>query len=183
MSLDDICEKVAAPRADVLKRRNTLRRAGKIVSVSRCVYVLPDGDRDTNAFFSGRIRTAESNGATIDQLLNLYDEVLMAYAILMRSIMRSNQNLEQKERFLKDFKDLTLIGDRLMKRWNLEHVGYDNNARQAQEDAKVKAKKVESENIENLPPEERIVVVGEYDTVMKELFDNMPEPKLEARTV
>ena len=183
MSLDDICEEVEAPRADVLKRRDALMRSHKIVSVRRCVYALPDGDRDTNTFFSGRIRTAESNGATTDQLLNLYDEVLMAYATLMRSIMRSNQNLEQKERFLKDFKDLTLIGDRLMKRWNLEHFGYDNNTRQAQEDAKAKTVERERSEAENAPPEDKIVVVREYGESMRELLKKMEDSEREERTV
>ena len=189
MSLDDICENVEAPRADVLKRRDALMRSCKIVSVRRCVYALSDGAGDTNAFFSGRIRTAESNGATIDQLLNLYDEVLMAYATLMRSIMRSNQNLEQKERFLKDFKDLTLIGDRLMKRWNLEHFGYDNNARQAQEDAKAKTRQAEEEQIANAPVEQQVEVLGSFDLRTKELIDGFPtleslsEEETEEKTV
>ena len=182
-SAKDIYENVAEPRHALRNRIISLKRSGKIVSVRRGVYEISGDAGDRNAFFSTQTRTSVDNCATIDRLLNLYDEVLQAYASLMRAVMNSGQDLEKKEAFLKDFKNLTLIGDRLMKRWNLEHVGYDNNARQAQEDAKAKAKRVESENIENLPPEERVVVVGEYDTVMQELWDNLPEPEKEKRTI
>lgn len=183
---EDVYNNIDAPREALQTRIKRLKASGKIVSVKHGIYALPEDAEAENSFFSratAKLREKSDNAQTINTLLNLYDDVLIGYSLLMREVLNSNVNLESKERFLKDFKDLTLIGDRLLKRWNLENFGYDANTRQAQEDAKAKARKVESEDIASLPPEERVVVVGEYDSVMKELWDNLPESEKDKKTV
>ena len=190
-SANEIYEHITEPRDTLKKRVKALKQSGKIISVRRGVYALPGVEKCEPApetrFFSpkavGELRQKEDNAATINALLNLYDEVLIGYSVLMREILNSDQSLEKKENFLLDFKNLTLIGDRLMKRWNLENHGYDNNAKQAHEDAKAKTAKDEQKRIAEAPPEENIVVVREYGVTMKEILENMPGQAKEGRTV
>lgn len=182
----DILERVEGGQKSIRNVLRWMEAAGEIVEVKRGNYALPGDAGAENSFFSrdaSRLRDKTDNAETINHLLNLYDDVLVGYALLMREILNSDVSLESKERFLKDFKDLTLIGDRLLKRWNLENFGYDANTRQAQEDAKAKARKVEEEEVASLPPEDRIVVVREYDDSMRAVLEKMRGAEKEAKTV
>ena len=180
---DNLCE----PRDVLEKRVQALKRNGSIFAVRRGVYALPSRSRGAENKFSSEavdnVRTKADNSATINTLLNLFDEVLLGYSVLMREILRSGADLEQKERFLTDFKNLTLIGDKLLKRWNLETVGYDNNSKQAQEDAKEKTAAREKEALDALPPEAHLKVVREYGDGMREILENMPGKAKADRTV
>ena len=182
-SAKEIYKDLSEPRDTLQKRIYALKTSGKIKSVKRGVYALAGQE---NVFFAkavGELRQKEDNEATINALLNLYDEVLFGYSVLMREILNSDVSLEKKENFLLDFKNLTLIGDRLMKRWNLEHQGYDNNAKQAQEDAKAKTAKTEEERLANAAPEDRLIVVREYGEGMRAILENMPGKSQKERKV
>ena len=182
-SVKDLYKDLPEPRNTLQNRIKALKRKGDIVSVKHGVYALVGKG---NVFFAkavGELRQKEDNERTINALLNLYDEVLIGYSQVMREVLNSDESLEKKENFLLDFKNLTLIGDRLIKRWNLENFGYDNNAKQAQEDAKAKTAKTEEERIANAAPEDRMIIVREYGEGMRHILENMPGQAKEDRMV
>ena len=125
--------------------------------------------------FSNDARSAENNEQTINTLLNTYDEVLAIFQIwVLQNIASQEIDFEKQLLFIENFKWLTLICDKLMKRWSLVHVGYDTNTRQAQEDAKAKTEERQKEALKDAPLEDTIVVVGMYDPEAKELLDCIP---------
>ena len=132
---------------------------------------------------SDALRSPDANKNTIDKLMNLYDNHVERYTEWFAENINSNIDFEKQLLFIENFKWLTMIGDKLMKRWSLEHVGYDSNSRQAQEDAKAKAQAREKAALEDAPLEDTVQVVGHYHTDLKELWDAMPESEKEKRKV
>jgi len=120
------------------------------------------------------LRSPDANKKTIDRLLNIYDGVLDNYEAWVSKNVGSETDFEQQLLFIENFKWLTAIGDKLMKRWSVEHVGYDTNTRQAQEDAKAKTAEREKAALEDAPLKDRIVVVGKYDPKAEALIDAIP---------
>ena len=127
-----------------------LKKDGEVVTPrGRSWYRLPT-DTSTSAQtqspnadlkqISNALRSADANKNTIDRLMNIYDSVLDNYETWVADNVGANTDFEQQLLFIENFKWLTAIGDKLLKRWSLEHVGYDTNTRQAQEDAKRKPK-------------------------------------------
>ena len=97
--------------------------------------------------------------------------------------MTQREDFEKHLLFIENFKWLTMIADKLMKRWNLEHHGYDTNTRQAQEDAKAKTEEREKAALENAPFEDTIIVVGHYNEGMQEILANLPKKEVEEASV
>lgn len=83
-------------------------------------------------------------------------------------------DFEKRFTFLENFKTLTLIVDRLMKRWALVHVGYENNPQLAKEDAQAKTRAAEEERLKNAPIEDKIQIVASFDPIAKEFIDAIP---------
>ena len=110
--------------------------------------------------FSSDARSAEDNEETINKLLNTYDEVLVIFQKWVLQNITQGIDFEKQLLFIENFKWLTMIADKLMKRWALVHVGYDTNTRQAQEDAKAKTQEREKAALENAPLRDRVMVVG-----------------------
>ena len=134
--------------------------------------------------FSSDARSAENNEQTINTLLNTYDEVLAIFQVwVLQNIASQKIDFEQQLLFIENFKWLTIIADKLMKRWSLVHVGYDTNTRQAQEDAKAKTEARQKEALENAPLEDRITVVGHYQEGMKEILEHLPKKEVEESKV
>ena len=129
------------------------------------------------------LRAPDANKKTIDRLLNIYDSVLDDYEAWVSENVRSGTNFEKQLLFIENFKWLTAIGDKLMKRWSLEHVGYDTNTRQAQEDAKAKTEARQKQVLEDAPIEDKIVVVGHYQEGMQEILRSLPKKEVEDSTV
>ena len=125
------------------------------------------------------LRSEDANKKTIDRLLNIYDSVLDNYETWVRDNVGSGTNFADQLLFIENFKWLTAIGDKLMKRWSLEHVGYDTNTRQAQEDAKAKTEAREQEVLKNAPLEDKIVVVGHYKEGFQEILEHLPKKEVE----
>lgn len=120
-------------------------------------------------------RSAKDNEQTINKLLNAYDEVFALFQVwLLNNMVSQEIDFEKQLLFLENFKWLTMIADKLMKRWSLVHVGYDTNTRQAQEDAKAKTEAREKEALKDAPLEDKIVVVGKYDPEAMKLIDCIP---------
>ena len=151
-----------------------LTRDGKIRKIKGGTYSgidtqtqSPDGKLKQ---LSKQLRTAEDNEIIISELLNEYDDLFKEWV--------ADKGIDFEKR-LERFKLLTMIGDRLLKRWALVHVGYDTNTRQAQEDAKAKTEEREKAALENAPLEDKIVVVGHYQEGMQEILRNLPKKELE----
>ena len=169
-------------------RLSDMTKEGSIESPKRGYYVLPATsaqaalNQQLNEI-SNALRSPDANKNTIDRLLNIYDGVLDNYEAWVLKNVGSETDFEQQLRFIENFKWLTAIGDKLMKRWSLEHVGYDTNTRQAQEDAKAKTAEKEKQALENAPLEESIVVVGHYQEGMQEILANLPKKEVEETSV
>ena len=157
----EIVEGVSRPQKAVRRLLGLLENEGTIVKVKSGLYRL-------SAKFAPW--TERKNEKVIDSLMKLYEKVL-------------EQRLQAEDISLNDFKSLILMADRLMKRWYLVHRGYDNNTRQAAEDAKKKTVEREKQETENAPPEDQVVVVREYDETMRDVLAKLPGKELKKRTV
>ena len=169
-----------------------LKKDDKVATRDRSYYSIPTTastvstqtslNDDLNEI-SDALRSPDANKNTIDKLMNLYDRHVERYTKWFAKNINSNIDFEKQLLFMENFKWLTMIGDKLMKRWSLEHVGYDSNSRQAQEDAKAKTQAREKAALKDAPLEDTVQVVGHYHTDLKELWDAMPESEKEKRKV
>ena len=164
----------------IRSRIGKLKTAGKVEKVQNGIYRLAPVDPQT-AFYekrrklSSEVRFVEDNRETINKLLNTYDEVLKLFQRwILQNIACSEIDFEQQLVFLENFKWLTLIADKLIKRWHLVHIGYETNTRQAQEDTKAKVEERQKAALEDAPIEDTVMVVGMYDPEAKVLIDAIP---------
>jgi hypothetical protein len=164
---------------NVKSRLSKLKSEGTIDMPRRSVWCLTPTSTQTPPNqqlneISEALRSADANKVTIDKLMNLYDSVLDNYTTWVADNVGSHTDFEKQLLFIENFKWLTAIGDKLMKRWSLEHVGYDTNTRQAQEDAKAKTQEREKAALEDAPLEEQVNVIGSFDLDTKQLIDALP---------
>ena len=170
-------------KSTVKKELGILKKGGEVVTPrGRSWYRLPT-DTSTPAQtrlnkelnqISEALRSADDNKNTIDKLMNLYDKHIERYAQWFEKSVDDDTDFQEQLQFIDNFKGLTAIGDKLMKRWSLEHVGYDTNTRQAQEDAKAKTAEREKAEIEGAPLKDKVVIVGKYDPKAEKLLDMIP---------
>lgn len=191
MHLDEIF----ASKPDVKKSTRDyhikqLTNRGEIERVQNGIYKnvasvdLQKKFREVRKKFSSAERSAENNEETINALLNTYDEVLAIFQNwVLENIASQKIDFEKQLLFIENFKWITAIGDKLMKRWSLEHVGYDTNTRQAQEDAKAKTAEREKAALKDAPLEDKVHIVGHFHTDLKQLWDDMPESEREKQKV
>ena len=154
-----------------------LKEAGKIVSRKQGLYALPasaGGVPETPAAVKNSRGEAE-NTETINKMLNLFDECFDDLKVKIKSDLLSAATVEETINLIKSLRWLGATVDQLMKRWYLVHRGYDNNTRQAVEDAKQKTENREQQALERLPPAEQLEVVGDYDVEMHKLLASLPE--------
>ena len=164
-----------------------LARDGKIRRIKRGVYSekTEDSSTDPQKWFRAAIkklhsleRSTEDNEKIINAMLNTYEVLFALFRVwLIEDMVAENIDFEQRLLFIENFKWLTMIGDRLLKRWSLVHVGYDTNTRQAQEDAKAKTEAREKAALENAPLEEQVSILGSFDLATKTLIDSFPTVK------
>ena len=182
MHSSQIFATMPAQKDNLKKRLSILKSAGKIDMPIRSRYILTSDtaasahtrpDKELNEI-SNALRTAEDNKRVADMLMHLYEDVLKRYRNWVAQNVDDNTDFEQQLLFIENFKWLTAIGDKLMKRWSLEHVGYDTNTRQAQEDAKAKTEERQKAALEDAPLEEQVNVIGSFDLDTKQLIDNFP---------
>ena len=176
----EIAEAIGASVGRTSSALSELTKDGAIRKIKKGIYsgnntgasaqTSPDDDRNE---ISDALRSADDNKNTIDKLMNLYDQHIERYTQWFAKSVDDDTDFEQCQ-FIENFKGLTAIGDKLMKRWSLEHVGYDTNTRQAQEDAKAKTAEREKAALKDAPLKDRIVVVGKYDPEAEELLDCIP---------
>lgn len=158
-----------------------LKERGEIEKVKNGIYRIPaaiDAQtrlREARENFSSDVWFAEDNEQTINILMNTYREVLIIFqSWVLKHIASQEIDFEKQLLFIENFKWITMIADKLMKRWSLVHVGYDTNTRQAQEDAKAKTEEREKEALKEAPLEDTIMVVGKYDPEAMALIDCIP---------
>ena len=156
-----------------------LARTGEITKIKKGIYTANDTGnlsvfQQTLKKNISALREAEANEGTINVLLNTYDFILLAYQSWIIKNIDKVTDFEKQLLFLENLKWLTAIGDKLMKRWALVHVGYDTNTRQAQEDAKAKTEEKQKAALEEAPVEEQVNVIGSFDLDTKQLIDNFP---------
>lgn len=178
-----IAEAIGASGGGTSTALGKLTKTGEITKIQQGTYIGNDDSASTPAQtrpdekleqISNKLRSAEDNEKTIDKLLNLYDSVLDNYETWVGDNVDSNTDFEKQLLFIENFKSLTAIGDKLMKRWSLVHVGYDTNTRQAQEDAKAKTEERQKEALKDAPLRDRVMIVGKYDPEAEELLDCIP---------
>lgn len=174
-----IAEAIGATASATSKQLSKLAKNGGITKIQNGTYSGNDnGDpsvsQQTVSKNISALRAAEANGETINILLSTYDIVLASYQSWIIKHINKDIDFEKQLLFIENFKWLTAIADKLMKRWSLEHVGYDTNTRQAQEDAKAKTAEREKAALENAPLQDRIMIVGKYDPEAEELIDCIP---------
>ena len=177
MRTKDIIATMPNEARKIKTRLSDMTKDGSINSPKRGTYVLPftpTRSNETLKHISEVLRSEDANKKTIDRLLNIYDSVLDNYETWVRDNVGSGTNFEKQLLFMENFKWLTAIGDKLMKRWSLEHVGYDTNTRQAQEDAKAKTEERQKEALKDAPLRDRVMVVGKYDPEAEKLIDCIP---------
>lgn len=176
----DIYASLPAENQRAGKRQlSTLKKNGEVVARDRFYCSLATNTartRPDKAFkeISKTLRTAEANKATANTLMDIYDDVLAKYREWISKKIDSDIDFDKELLFIENLKWLTAIGDKLMKRWSLEHVGYDTNTRQAQEDAKAKTAEREKAALEDAPLSDRVMIIGKYDPKAEVLLDCMP---------
>ena len=176
-----IAAAISAGLDNTSRKLSELAREGTITRVRRGVYCAnneststptrPDAELEQ---ISNKLRSADANEKTIDKLLNIYDNLLDNYEGWAADNFKQRIDFEQQLLFIENFKWLTAIGDKLMKRWSLVHVGYDTNTRLAQEDAKAKTEERQKEALKDAPLEEQVNVIGSFDLDTKQLIDALP---------
>lgn len=167
---------------NIKKRLAILTKDHTLENPKRGVYLLADAPTDIQTQFNEKRkkftsdeRAAEDNEKTINTLMNTYDEVLALFQVwVLQNIVSEKIDFQQQLLFIENFKWLTMIADKLMKRWALVHVGYDTNSRQAQEDAKAKTEAKQKEALKDAPVEEQVSIIGSFDLETKQLIDNFP---------
>ena len=177
----EIAEAIGASVGRTSSALSELTKDGAIRKIKKGIYSgnntgasAQTSPNDNLNEISDALRSADDNKNTIDKLMNLYDKHLERYTAWFDKSVDDDTDFEKEQQFIENFKGLTAIGDKLMKRWSLEHVGYDTNTRQAQEDAKAKTEEREKAALEEAPLKDRIVVVGKYDPRAEKLIDCIP---------
>ncbi|MDE0398873.1 MAG: helix-turn-helix domain-containing protein [Candidatus Poribacteria bacterium] len=162
-----------------------LTREGKIEKIQGGTYSKKDDSVSSSPqTHSGDASRSEAdNQVTINKALSLFDKVLDNTAQTIQGELYTTATMAEKTDLIKSLRWLGATLDQLMKRWNLEHHGYDINSRQAQEDAKAKTEEREQAALKDAPIEDQIVVVGHYHPDMQEVLKNLPKKDLDASKV
>ena len=172
--LSEIHEGVSGKTASINQAIRRMKSVGDILETQPEVLCLPSPS-DVPAEVENP-REESKNIETINKLLKSYDIVLDNIAETLESELSAKATIEEKINLIKSLRWLGATVDQLMKRWYLVHRGYDSNTRQAVEDAKQKTVHREKQEMEHLPPEEQLEVVGDYDVKMREILESLPEP-------
>ena len=179
--ISEIYKAVSGKKSSIDTNLSRLRKSGKIRRIRKGVYCknkVPDAPVVVE-----NPREESENIETINKMLTIYDKVFDNIALTIEDELTEKATIAEKIDLIKSLRWLGATVDQLMKRWYLVHRGYDSNARQAQEDAKKKTVDREKQSLETSPPEDQVVVVAEYHTSVREIWDTLPEPEKKRHTV
>ena len=163
----EIIKGVGVKPPHIYKLLNELCDDGDIIKTKRGHY------RSSNANTPLK-RIKVDNEVTINKALFLFDKVLDDAAETIEGELYTKATMADKVDLIKSLRWLGATLDQLVKRWNLEHHGYDTNTRQAQEDAKAKTEERQKEALKDAPLEDTIQIVGMYDPEAKALIESIP---------
>lgn len=183
MHTREILAAVGKNENTVKKRLSNLKADGVIEMPKKSIYRALSASRPVFAPPKIPREFRTDNKETIETLMGIYDDLLAVYKVWFSKNVGPHTDFETQLLFMENFKWLTAIGDRLMKRWSLEHVGYDTNTRQAQEDAKAKTAEREKAALKDAPLEDKVHIVGHFHTDLKQLWDDMPASEREKQKV
>ena len=173
MHTNEIIATMPKQERNLRSRLSILKKDGKTVVRKRSYHSIA-ADASAPPEVPTALRTLEQNQHTIDKLLNLFDDLLENYTDWAAENMGKKINFEKQLQFIENFKLITMIADKLMKRWSLEHVGYDTNTRLAQEDAKAKTAEREESALKDAPVSQKVMVIGTYDPKAEKLLGCIP---------
>ena len=179
--ISEIYKAVSGKKSSIDTNLSRLRKSGKIRRIRKGVYCknkVPDAPVVVE-----NPREESENIETINKMLTIYDKVWDNIALTIEDELTEKATIAEKIDLIKSLRWLGATVDQLMKRWYLVHRGYDSNTRQAQEDAKKKTVDREKQSLETSPPEDQVVVVAEYHTSVREIWDTLPEPEKKRHTV
>ena len=179
--ISEIYKAVSGKKSSIDTNLSRLRKSGKIRRIRKGVYCknkVPDAPVVVE-----NPREESENIETINKMLTIYDKVFDNIALTIEDELTEKATIEEKIDLIKSLRWLGATVDQLMKRWYLVHRGYDANTRQAQEDAKKKTAEQEKAALETAHPEDQVVVVAEYHTSVREIWDTLPEPEKKRHTV
>lgn len=144
---DEIVAGVSAQPVSIRMCLCRLVKAGEIVRVKRGIYRKKEVLEVPGA--TENLRKNSDNVATINQLLNIYDEVLddITHKIETEDWMAAGKQME----VIKSLRWLAGVIDQLMHRWYIVHRGYDANPYLAEADVE---RKVSAANASGEGPEE-----------------------------
>ena len=181
----EIYEAVEGSVSSIKKRLRVLKKHGEITNPDRGKYALPEPPVEVQdvPVEVENPREESENIETINKMLTIYDKVFDNIALTIEDELTEKATIEEKIDLIKSLRWLGATVDQLMKRWYLVHRGYDANTRQAQEDAKKKTAEQEKAALETAHPEDQVVVVAEYHTSVREIWDTLPEPEKKRHTV
>lgn len=176
----EIIAGVGEEHARAVKRRlGLLKNRGEIEMPTRSLYRISTSDTKSgnpvsSSSSSEQLRTAEDNEETIDTMLNLFDQHLKSYKAWAEVNIGVRTDFEEHLACIDNFKVLAMIVDKLLKRWSLVHIGYENNTQLAKEDAKQKTQQKEADRLKDAPIQDRVRVVASYDLEAKKFIDAIP---------
>ena len=174
-SIKEIRENLGVSINTARKYVNLLIKEKKVVRAGKGRYDLHEDYKPL---------TPLENRKIIKDLILFQRDTLFIYRKYLNILLgKENPDPDEIQRLLNCIKTLALSIDRLLKRWNVLTQGYDSNTQQASEDAKQKTSDREKQEMEHLPPEEQLEVVGDYDVEMRELLESLPEPVQKKVTV
>ena len=174
-SIKEIRENLGVSINTARKYVNLLIKEKKVVRAGKGRYDLHEDYKPL---------TPLENRKIIKDLILFQRDTLFIYRKYLNILLgKENPDPDEIQRLLNCIKTLALSIDRLLKRWNVLTQGYDSNMQQASEDAKQKTSDREKQEMEHLPPEEQLEVVGDYDVEMRELLESLPEPVQKKVTV
>ena len=179
--ISEIYKAVSGKKSSIDTNLSRLRKSGKIRRIRKGVYC-KNKVQDVPVVVENP-REESENIETINKMLTIYDKVFDNIALTIEDELTEKATIEEKIDLIKSLRWLGATVDQLMKRWYLVHRGYDANTRQAQEDAKKKTAEQEKAALETAHPEDQVVVVAEYHTSVREIWDTLPEPEKKRHTV
>ncbi len=177
----EIHKSVSGKSESINQAIRRLESGGNIIQIQPEKFSLPEVQDAPVAVENPREES--KNIETINKMLTIYDKVWDNIALTIEDELTEKATIAEKIDLIKSLRWLGATVDQLMKRWYLVHRGYDANTRQAQEDAKKKTAEQEKAALETAHPEDQVVVVAEYHTSVREIWDTLPEREKKRHTV
>lgn len=177
----DIAKALGKKSSNTSAHLMRLAEGGLIRKIGRGRYTSEMGENaaaggEKNNFLKV-IRTEEDNRATINQMLTIFDQTLFAYSQWLDQSLRTKTDFDKQLQFIANFKAISMMADKLMKRWNISHNGYDTSTKQSALDAVAKEEERQKAAHADADIADQVLVVGHYHPDMQDIIAEMPSRK------